>query len=90
MQILSQSFIFSLQLKIETKWRNFNFLTHHRFANAVTSQKFSRLLENRLLCSNTAGRKEMSKAFNFVTVQKEHTVDSLKFLAEIFYFHWQK
>ena len=46
--------------------------------NAETSQKFIRLLESRLLCSNTAGRKEMSKAFNFVTVQKEHTVDSIK------------
>ena len=42
----------------------------------MTSQKFLRLLESRLLCSNTAGRKEMSKAFNFLTVQNEHTVDS--------------
>ena len=32
----------------------------------------------------------MSKAFNFLTVQSEHTVYPIKFLAEIFYIHWQK
>ena len=60
MQMLTQSLIFfPLQLKIRNKNGEIsNFQLIIASPNAVTISKFLRLIESRLLCSNTPGRKE--------------------------------